>query len=39
MIGWILSGVVAVPTLSRYLFLRSERFGAMALKSEFVKKA
>ena len=29
MIGWILAGVVAVPTLSGYLFLHQEKFGAL----------
>jgi len=29
MIGWIIAGVVAVPTLSGYLFLRQEKFGAL----------
>lgn len=29
MIGWILLGVVAVPTLSGALFLNQEKFGAL----------
>lgn len=29
MIGWILAGVVAVPTVSGFLFLRTEKFGAL----------